>query len=722
MYRRPAVTVIQEFTGLVPALAQFSLPTVVVGPAYQLVSDDMLGSYSAALQVYAYASVMAGAVVDAEPAVAGEMFPATKKPVSVKFTKAEIMVLELAATGDGSDVNFSDVTVDQFAGIVAGDILVVVGGANDGRYVVRSKTDANNLVLQSPLPSALTGMSYKIHRAVSEIVLQPSQFTADSAAVTLGASIDVVIGAASFQIMSGTVKASYRALRNDLSGSVVEYSRLSDVQAQFGVDQITPANPLAFGLSMMLQNTTTPVNGLGLDGAAVSNEVLSFQNAADVLALTEMYAIVPLSQNPVVAQLFKSHVEGLSQPDAKKERVAIVNRLLISSETMMPASTLVSTVAGSRIIVNTQTDGAGALANPAVLNDATVDQFMNVQLGDMVVVTGGTNAVVGDYPVASKASSNQLTVTGSIFTGACTDLAYYIVRQDGLGADGQTFYDRNAAFLSSLVVAGMTLEIMAGPLLGSYKIASVSSDKQLMLAQVPGVTSLKAGLEYRITRVMTKTEQANVMKGYSASLGSRRVVNVWPDVLQAPVGQTIYDVPGFYGACAIGAMTSGLPTQQGFTNLSVSGFLGLKHSTGYFDDAQLDIIADGGTLIFAQAGDQQPLYVRHQLTTDRSAIKFQEYSITKNVDFIAKFLRQTYAPFIGKYNIVETTMDELRGTAKAAITFLKEDTRLPRIGGVIRSGQLTVLEQHPTQIDTVRMRFKLDIPVPLNNLDITIEV
>jgi hypothetical protein len=225
-----------------------------------------------------------------------------------------------------------------------------------------------------------------------------------------------------------------------------------------------------------------------------------------------------------------------------------------------------------------------------------------------------------------------------------------------------------------------------------------------------------------VYRNLTKTEQAQVMSDYSHALGSRRLYNVWPDVVKAPVGQTIQDLPGYFAACAIGAMTTGLPTHQGFTNLTISGFLGLNHSSKYFTEAQLDLIADGGTGILAQEGADQPLYVRHQLTTDRSSIKFQEFSVTKNVDFIAKFIRRTYAPYIGIYNIVASTLDELRTTAKSIITFLKDDTRLPRIGGVIKSGQLTLLQEHETQIDTVVMRFKLDIPIPLNNLDITIVV
>ena len=413
----------------------------------------------------------------------------------------------------------------------------------------------------------------------------------------------------------------------------------------------------------------------------------------------------------------------MSQPEMKKERVAIINRKLLLVETVIDETTTVETLTGSRTIVSTQADGIGAVAIPSEVNDVTVDQFFNVKPGDLLVVVGGTNVNLGTYPVLTVPTVNQLTVTGAIFTGTSTDLQYYIVRPDGLSADGLSFYDRNATFLSNNVAAGQYLKILAGPYLGRYKLAGVVSEKEVTLAAaVNGVLTAIHPLTYLVDRDMSKTEQATFIKGYSSAFASRRVVNLWSDILETPVGQTIEDLPGFYGSCAIGAITTGLPTQQGFTNLSISGFLGLKHSSGYFNDTQLNIMADGGTMILAQDVQEAPLYIRHQLTTDRSAIKFQEFSVTKNVDFIAKFLRNAYRGFPGRYNIIDTTLDELRTVAKAVISFLKDDTRLTRIGGVIRSGALVSLVESATQIDTVKMRFKFDIPIPLNNLDITIEV
>lgn len=808
-YRKPAVTVIQEFIGLIPALAAFALPSVAVGPVFQLVNSDLLGTYSGNSQDYPYASKIAGSQVDLEELSPTELFVATKKPIALKIVNAEVEVKAASLVGVGALSAFSDVTAARFTGVASGDSILITpvtgiailapqtngvstdtigqhnrlasgvpgefadvkvgdtvtvtggvntvtgpfivnikvnddllvldadintgagastnvafsisgdrGALNAGAYKIKTVTDANNIILESTLVEPESFISYIVKRKVASIDVARADYTADADKISLAANYAYL----TFPVIAGEVKADYRALRNDMANNVKQFARLSELQAFFGLDQINPANPLAYGLSVMLQNTTTPVNGLGLNGEAVSNETSSFQNSFDVLSLTDMYAITPLTQNPAIHQQLKAHVEGLSQPAKKKERVGIVNRLIKKEETIKDPSTTVITSNGSRIIVNTQVDGSALFASPTILNDGTVDAFLNVRVGDTVDVVGGTGAILGEKTVLSKQSSNQITLSGNIVSGSSTDLQYFIIRKDGISADGVTFYDRSATFITDGVAPGYKFRISAGTFKGDYVIATIISEKSFTVAQIPGITSLQTAVAYEIIRDLSKTEQAAFIKGYSASIGSRRIVNIWPDIVYAPVGPVSKALPGFYAGCAIAAMTTGLPTQQGFTNLSMVGFLGFEHSTGYFSDDQMDDMADGGTMILAQEGDQSPLFVRHQLSTDRSSIKFQEFSVTKNVDYIAKFIRSSFKNYIGVYNIVETTLDELRANAKAVLTFLKDSTRLPRIGGVIRNGQLSKLEESQTQIDTIIMRFKLSIPIPLNNLDITIEV
>ena len=830
-YRLPGVKVTQIFLNAQPALAAQALPNLTVGPAYQLVNDDLLGTYSGNLQVYPYASLAAGAQVDLEKEDANEQFSVTKKPIKVLIENAIVQILAQVGTGAVNAGNlqaFLDATADQFQNVQAGDLITIVestgltivgattdgattpanpdrltgatgtfanvktgdvvavtgggntntgnfnvlaklsdelllldgnvndgvgassdvafsitgnrGTANAGDYRVRTVTSNNELELESPLVEAEAPITYSIKREVSSIEiprvdsLPGAGFLAEDTGITLPAALQFVVDGNSFDIIAGEVKSEYRGLRNDLASQIREFSEVSEVFALFGgVDQVTPQNPMGFAITVALQNAVTATRALGLDGQAVSNEPLSYLNAYDVIQSEDEaspnpnYAITPLTQNPAIHQSLKAHVEGLSQPDNKLERVGLINRSLISEEELQEKSTTNESVTGARIIVNTQVDGeCDAGVDDTVLTDNTVDAFLNVQPGDTVTIVGGTNANTGELDVVSKTDNNNLVLSGAIVSsGASADLTYFINRKDGLGADGITFYDRESSFFGDNIAPGDIIRVTAAsnPLfIGDHVISNVISDKQCEIAQVPGITSLVTGVEYEVVRELTRANQAAAIAGYSSSIGSRRMVHVWPDVLEAQTGNSVEKVPGFYACVAVGALITGLPSQQGFTNLTLSGFLGFEHSSRYFKESDLNTIAGGGTFILAQEGEGQALFIRHQLTTDTSTIQFQELSITKNVDFAAKFIRNNYKSFIGVYNVTDATLDEIKSRAKALITFLQETTRQPRIGGVIRSGTLTRASESETQPDTVLLTFRCNFPVPLNNIDIDLEV
>lgn len=820
-YRRPGVTVTQEFAGLTPALAAFTLPSVVVGPAYQLVDNDVLGNYAGTEAEYAYASAEGGFIVDTAKLADDEAFPITKKPVSALLKNAVVEIVALQQDGSANGTSFTDATPSSFNDVLAGDLIVITpatgvtivaaqtngassdtagqrnrltagtanqfvnvkqgdsvivtagtntvngtfsvvakpsdsilvlsgdindgigpstdvsfsitgdrGQANAGTWKVKTKTSATALVIESSFPEVEAPLTYSIRRKVGTIALSRvdslsgNGFVVSAGNIALPSGLTHEIGGSDFDVISGSLEASYRALRADLAAEVRSFSRTADLTSVFGTGQIHPANPLAYGLSVMMQNTVTPVNGLGLDANGQADEVLSFTSAADVLKTVDMYAIALLSHSPVVHTLFKNHVEQLSAPNKKLERVVLINSTLKTTAILQTEKTTSTSTAGARSIVTTQVDGSGAVANPETLIDATSAQFASVNVGDSVVVVSGTGVTPGTYTVITKTDANTLILSSPFITsGTPTNITYYIVRQDGINAAGLSLYDRNAEFISNGVAPGHFINILSGANKGRYKIATVDSEKQVTLsAALAGVITLQTAVNYRADRNLSKNEQATAVKGYGESFASRRVVHCWPDVVKAPIGQTTEDLPGYYLCCTVAALTTGLPTQQGLTNLSVSGFLGFKNSTKYFDEDQLDIIAEGGSMIFGQDGEEQPLFIRHQLTTDRSAIKFQEYSVTKNVDYVAKFIRNTFAPFIGQYNIIDTTLDALKTTAEGVIINLRDNQRVAKFGGVIRGGKLASVVESLTQIDTVEMRFQFQMPIPLNNLEITIEV
>lgn len=647
-YTQPGVEVIEDFTGVSPALALFSLTNINVGPAFNVVSLGAAGAYDGDADTYSYPGQPAGSLVDTRPANANDLI---SYPVAVYLSNT-VISYGAASTGavSGGNLNqFTDATSNVFANVQVNDVIVVTGSANgnDGSYTVRQVVSVNILQTNETFAAAETGLNYTILRNeqpyVGNINIPTSTFgvVVSQSNLQLPANLtytDSVLGTQ--PIVSADVLISYRAQQLELSADVASFTTPQELQAAFGIDQIVPENPLAFAANLALSNQAPSTDVLALDYQYLTDELLSYQDALAILENNDEYAINVLTQNIAVHEALLSHVLAMSEPTAMLERVGIVNAQLI------------------------------------------------------------TTAVVVDY----------ITTTGS----------------DGIqgpsGGPFVTLISSASHFLTDGVVPEMFINITApSGIAGNYEIASVNSQTSITLVSGPATSA--TGVTFDVYMELTLDQQASTMAAYAASLGSRRLVMTWPDIVNIPVGSAIRPLPGYFLGSSVGALTTALPTQQGFTNMGVAIYSGVVHSTKYFSNAQLNELAMGGVMIFVQAVlNVSALTIRHQLTTDRSAIKFQEYSITKNVDFIAKFIRNNHQSFIGPYNIVQNAFDDLKSNASGIIKFLTDTTLQPKIGGVISSGKLLSVVQDPTRIDGIVEQWSLDIPIPLNNLSITIFV
>jgi hypothetical protein len=126
-------------------------------------------------------------------------------------------------------------------------------------------------------------------------------------------------------------------------------------------------------------------------------------------------------------------------------------------------------------------------------------------------------------------------------------------------------------------------------------------------------------------------------------------------------------------------------------------------------------------MVFTQPVADSALIIRHQLTTDVSTIFFQEFSVTKNVDLCARFFRGLFRPFIGQYNITDGLMDLLKTRGEGGCAFLKNQ-RAARVGAPLRNGQVSRIEESATEPDSVEVDINISVPLPLNNLKLTLLV
>lgn len=732
-YRRPGVKLTQVFQDVAPGLATFALPSVHVGPAYQIVSDDLVGSYSGLSVSVPYAGKVPGAIVDIAEAAEGDLLA---YPLLISLEDLIVQWLASVSTGvvDAGDLRvLNDPSANVFETVEVQDKIIVTAPAElVGTYTVIEVIDENNLKVDIPFAEDAASVTYSINRNIAGPVNIPRDtagLTIDTTQVTLPAGLTYASGSGNKDILDSEVHLRYRALRFEQSTFIKEYKDVTELQEDFGIDQIVPQNPVVYSVYLGLTNSVTASNMLQMsqEFITIPDEQLAHQKAIDILKNSEMYAINVLSQTPVVHQSYRSHVSGLSTPERKKWRVAVVNRSLKTDLLVIDEHT---TGAGTRDIVVAHVNGINDGTDLDILAAFASGEFADVKVGDTVAITGGTNVTPGDYLVTELIDDEHIKVASAFATGASSNVAYSITRPYGLTADGLELYDDTGALISGGAVPGAYVKILDGSTgipLGRFEIASVESQNLLTFGaneiDTNGATTHFTDVVYIVDRDMTLTEQAEFIRDYTLSIGSRRIVHVWPDVVKVNVANVPTQVPGYFLGASVVALTTGLPTQQGLTNLAVSGYVGVVHSSQYFDDDQLDIIAGGGSMVFAQTRlDESAVFIRHQLTTDMSAIKFQEYSVTKNVDFISFFLVRQSEPLIGQFNIYDGLFDELKLRAQKNITFLRDNTKVAQFGGVILAGKLTQLVQDPANIDGVLQTYNMTVPIPLNKLDITLVV
>lgn len=262
-----------------------------------------------------------------------------------------------------------------------------------------------------------------------------------------------------------------------------------------------------------------------------------------------------------------------------------------------------------------------------------------------------------------------------------------------------------------------------------YSISSVSGTKiNVRVVFAPGenddsfysMTNLSSALisesfniKVRGALVTSKLEIAETYAALGSAYLDRRLVMVAPDQCGASIAGLEQLIPGFYLCAAIVGMIGQQPPQQGFTNFPITGFTRVVGSNDKFSERQMSTAAAGGTYWVIQEVAGGPLTCRHQLTTDLTSIETRELSITKVVDFVAKFMRAGLRNFIGRFNITQGFLDTISTVIQGQLTFLAE-------AGVIIGGDLNNIIQDKDAPDTVLVDVTLDVPYPCNYIRLTL--
>lgn len=488
-----------------------------------------------------------------------------------------------------------------------------------------------------------------------------------------GAPVEATITAGGVSVLipgKSLVYLQYKGVRQDVSAKAARASLLSFENTTDLASIVPPVNtdsPMSLGTFFALLNAPgSTVNALGVDevSADMPNGTLeAYTRAFEFLEAVEVYSVAPMTNDASIGQLALAHVTAMSLPESKGERIAIFNGKMPTQK----IDTLVASgISGSGTPDSTQFDtGIPNLGEILIANGLEPSSTQAVDIGLYLDIATDTSK----YSISS--------ITGSVVT----------VRT--LAGDFTASENEDGFYAEAVLPGGLINEPFALRIRGES-------------------LTLPDGTLDKLNVAKTLQEMG---RGYS----NRRFWHVVPDKVAATIGGLEQELDGFYMCAAIAGMVAQQPPSQSFTNFPMNGFTRVIGSNDLFTEKQLNVIAAGGNWIVMQEGAGTPLFSRMALTTDLTSIETRTDSITKVVDFTAKFLRTGLKNFIGRFNVTQGFLDSLGHVVQGLGTFLMDT-------GVLIGFNMNNIIQDADAPDTVLIDCTLDVPFPCNYIRLTLVI
>ena len=465
---------------------------------------------------------------------------------------------------------------------------------------------------------------------------------------------------------------AYKGLRLDVSPDADHPALLTfdDVSTlEEAASPISTDNPGALMTFLSLINApSVTVAAIGVpevSADAPDGTPLGYAKCAEFLENEEVYAISTASQIATVHQTFLTHVNSMSEPEQKGERIYFFNPPI-------PDRALPDLV------------GSGTDANSTATQNQLV---LEVNIAPALIAEG----IDPNSPINPPGSINH-----ELYVDIAGDDKCYLIEEVTAG----TQLKLRTVFSTSENLDGFFSDTV-------LPTGIISDDWTVYIRGTPLVI---AGTTRPDANRIAETIQA-AAQGY----GFRRGFYVHPDQVAINVTGLEQLVPGYYATACIVGMVGELPPQQGFTNYPITGLTRVVGSSDMFTQRQLNVIAAGGVYILIQDSQGASVKCRHQLSTDLGSIETRELSITKVVDYVAKFMRAGLRNFIGRSNITQPFLDQLSTVVSGQLNFLVN-------GGVIIGADINNIVQDADAPDTVLIDVTLDVPFPCNYIRLTLVI
>lgn len=478
---------------------------------------------------------------------------------------------------------------------------------------------------------------------------------------------------------TGTILISYKSIRLDNVYTFYEFESVDEVISALGSP--VPENPLAFACVLALTNTVSTIAAVKV----AADGVVEHQRALELLENREVYGLVPLTFNSTIQDAYIGHVDAMSAPQRKKERVTFICR-------DMPAFVTRTNVSGTQLDSPVYFDAAYSAGSPSGMtritipatdDDAGAIDLTDTQVGDIVRVkrlSGGTGkdvTLTSGYTVDNDDVILQIANKGADYVDVIGEIDF--VTDDG----GVTDWTIGTTFKAALTTRNFT------SLQGAEYYGDIGES----------ILNRRVFLTYPDTLSVNVTRKTTDSGDFSVS-----TVTLRED-----------DVPGYFLGASLAGQTSELLPSQPRTNLPILGFVGLTGSNDALSETALDTMATGGVWIAIQESAGSNVTTRHQLSTDATSIEKREASITFAADFTAKVFRAYLKGLVGSNNITKRFIrNVVQPTAASALRLVTE-------GGVIgNESRILNIQQSDTSPDTILIDVDMVPLYPVNNITVTL--
>ncbi len=286
----------------------------------------------------------------------------------------------------------------------------------------------------------------------------------------------------------------------------------------------------------------------------------------------------------------------------------------------------------------------------------------------------------------------------------------------------------DANFLTNDIVAGDLLRINFGvnewdePIYDEFEIESVLEEDELLLKTGPTV-AITAAIKTEIWKPDNALSQVQFVANRSESYEDRRIVSLWSDDPYDVDANSLVDPVELYFICAeVAGLRSAVFPQQGLTNTEVLSAEQAPNMFTKYTEDELDVAAAGGTFIITQEVEDGPLFIRHQLTTQTNFNALhQEDSVGTNLDEISYAFKDILQPYIGRRNADPISLEEIETKSRDILNARKSaPDGQSTVGPAIVAWTDLVVEIDPVFKDRINVSVRLELPLPINNIIVTL--